>query len=41
MFNDLKERIESLGICDECGIVLEALINNPNLTDEELIELAE
>lgn len=39
MFSEEQERLEKLGICDDN--VLDILINNPDLTDEELMEIAE
>ena len=39
MLSEEQERLEGLGIYDDN--VLDILINNPNLTDEELMEIAE
>lgn len=39
MFAELEQRIEKLGICDENGTILDALINNPEMTDEEMKEM--
>lgn len=39
MFLEEQARLENLGIYDDN--VLDILINNPNLTDEELKEIAE
>lgn len=39
MFQEEQERLEKLGIYDDN--ILDILINNSNLTDEELKEIAE
>ena len=39
MFQEEQERLQKLGIYE--NDVLDILINNPELTDEELLEIAE
>jgi hypothetical protein len=41
LYELIDERLDNLGLIDETGALAEEIINNPLVTDEELVKLAE